>query len=275
MILFNIIMSEDYDPFLDAFNSISKDDNKKNTNNQNQSTLDNNQNIGQKNSNPSSNIELNEQDEENKMDGDQNENNKNQNEFKNEKNNTKKDDNLEQTFLGQKTKPEEELDSIQFSSINKNISSNNNNNNSKSEVIKEYTSISAFNNNDNKPLEEYDYGYTIILLKEGETGLMEDFLNEKPNESTTSDFFNFHLDEEKWIKILNHSILVHYERHIKELKEEFEKRKKLNNLMGNVNGSANTQMIPQINPMNSMMMGYQQMYLQNLKNMQLMAMQNK
>jgi hypothetical protein len=71
-----------------------------------------------------------------------------------------------------------------------------------------------------------DYGYKIILTYENEDGLMENYLNgkilcnkeitnenEKPSEDP-SDWFNFGFDEEKWIKFLNKSILVHYERHL-------------------------------------------------------------
>ena len=191
------------------------------------------------------------------------------NKIQNENNNTKNDDDcLEQTLLGHKTKPETDLDSLQISSTNKNFT---NNNNLKNEITREFASISAFTNNENKPLEVYDYGYSILLINEGEKGLIEDFLNEKPNESTTSDFFNFHLDEEKWIKILNHSILVHYERHIRELKDEIDKRKRMANLIPNGTATVAPQIMTAMNPM---MLHYQQMYLQNWKNMQ-MAMQNK
>ena len=47
---------------------------------------------------------------------------------------------------------------------------------------------------------------------------MESFLKDPITEDKTrsdpSDYFNFGLDEEKWRKLLNHSILMHYERHI-------------------------------------------------------------
>ena len=109
------------------------------------------------------------------------------------------------------------------------------------------------------------------MLNEGESGLIEDFFNEKQNESTTADFFNFDLDEEKWIKIVNHSILIHYERHMKELKEDLEKKKRAQNLyMNNMNNAApNAQMV--MNPMMFMNMAngvnYQSMYLQNMQNL--------
>jgi hypothetical protein len=113
-------------------------------------------------------------------------------------------------------------------------------------------------------------------LNEGETGLMDDFFKEKQNESTKADYFNFHLDEDKWIKILNHSILVHYERHII---EEIERRKKSQMYTNNFNNSNNpgNQQMMAMNPMMIMNMGntnYQQMmYLQNLNNLKNMSMQ--
>ena len=63
-----------------------------------------------------------------------------------------------------------------------------------------------FPKTNSKIVEIYDYGYTINLLNDGESGLIEDFLNEKQNEATTSDYYNFNLNEEDWIKIVNHGI---------------------------------------------------------------------
>ena len=83
---------------------------------------------------------------------------------------------------------------------------------------------------------------------------MEDFL-ESPIEHDISDFYNYNLDEEKWQKILHHSILVHYEKH---LKEEMEKRKKMQNMfMFNMNINMNNNIIPpsMMPQMNSLMMG--------------------
>ena len=107
-----------------------------------------------------------------------------------------------------------------------------------------------------KNKEEYEYGYSIILLEEKEEGLMEDFLKEYQMESNISDFYNYNLNEEKWQKILNHSILVHYERH---LKEEMEKRKKMQNMFMfnmNINMNMNNNIIPPslMPQMNSLMM---------------------
>ena len=224
---------EDYNPFLEAFKTLSSENNNnKNTNqfilnNQNQTNINTEvkENISTKDNNHSTNniIELNENEGNNNTNNINEENNKNQS----NKNITKLNESLEQSpnsLLGKKTKPDTDIDVTQILSVNNNNLNPNNSNINKNEPIKEFSSISVFNNNENKMIEEYDYGYSIILLNEGETGLIEDFFNEKQNESTTSDIFNFHLDEDKWIKILNHSILVHYERHIK---EEMEKRKKM------------------------------------------------
>ena len=107
---------------------------------------------------------------------------------------------------------------------------------------------------EDKNTQKYDYGYSIILLEDNEEGLMEDFL-ESPIEHDISDFYNYNLDEEKWQKILHHSILVHYEKH---LKEEMEKRKKMQNMfMFNMNINMNNNIIPpsMMPQMNSLMMG--------------------
>ncbi len=64
---------------------------------------------------------------------------------------------------------------------------------------------------------EYDYGYKIILNYPGEDGLIEDYINEMNNDDKKKDpneMFNYGLNPDKWIKLLNKSILMHYERHI-------------------------------------------------------------
>ena len=104
--------------------------------------------------------------------------------------------------------------------------------------------------NENKNNETYEYGYSIIFLEDKEEGLMEDFLIE----SDISDFYNYNLTPEKFDEILHHSILVHYERH---LKEEMEKRKKMQNMFMlnmNINMNMNNNiippsMLPQMNPL--------------------------
>ena len=105
--------------------------------------------------------------------------------------------------------------------------------------------------NNNK---KYEYGYSIILLHDKEEGLIEDFLKEETIESDISDFYNYNLTPEKFDEILHHSILVHYERH---LKEEMEKRKKMQNMFMlnmNINMNMNNNiippsMLPQMNPL--------------------------
>ena len=268
---------KDYDPYIEAFNIISNEENKKTINQfilitQNQPNINKeiNENINNKENNPiQNNIQLNENDEIKNINNNINEEQSNQNIIKNNNESIEQSPN---SLIGKKTKPDYDLDSIQISSVNNNYLNTNNNNVNKNSPIREYSSISILNNNDNKMVEEYDYGYSIILLNEGESGLIEDFLNEKQNESTTSDFYNFHLDEEKWIKILNHSILIHYERHIKDLKDEIEKRKKMQS-------TGNTQLMMPMNQMMFMNMNmnngvnYQQMYLQNMNNLKAMPMQ--
>lgn len=64
---------------------------------------------------------------------------------------------------------------------------------------------------------EYDYGYKIILNYPGEDGLIEDYINEMNTDDKKKDpneMFNYGLNPDKWIKLLNKSILMHYERHI-------------------------------------------------------------
>lgn len=70
--------------------------------------------------------------------------------------------------------------------------------------------------------DQYEYGYTIILNNNDDDGLMESFLKEPITEekptAVPSDYFNFGLDEDKWRKLINHSILMHYEKHIRDQK---------------------------------------------------------
>lgn len=84
--------------------------------------------------------------------------------------------------------------------------------------------------------EKFEYGYQIIL-NNNEDGLMESFLKEPITDEKTrsdpSDFFNFGLDEEKWRKLLNHSILMHYERQIMKDKNEQD------NITNNINPQRN------------------------------------
>lgn len=70
-----------------------------------------------------------------------------------------------------------------------------------------------------KPAKKFKYGYEILLLQPNENGLMENFLTENiidANLHNQSDFYNYGLDKDKWLKLINHSILMHYERHLQE-----------------------------------------------------------
>ena len=80
-----------------------------------------------------------------------------------------------------------------------------------------------------KKIVEYEYGYIIQFLENGEGGLMEDFL---PKISNSSDYFNYGLTKEEFDKMVHDSLLFHYENH---LKEEKEKRDKMNMFMFNMN----------------------------------------
>ena len=89
---------------------------------------------------------------------------------------------------------------------------------------------SKMSNEEIKISQEYDYGYSILFINEGENGFIEDFIKERTYESTTQDCFNFHLDEEKWIKFLNHSIFVQYDKNYKEYMEKQQKIRLLQNM---------------------------------------------
>ena len=87
--------------------------------------------------------------------------------------------------------------------------------------------------NEPKKIIEYEYGYIIQFLENGEKGLMEDFL---PKISESSDYFNYGLTKEEFDKMVHDSLLYHYEQH---LIEEKEKRDKMNMIMFNMNINMN------------------------------------
>ena len=97
--------------------------------------------------------------------------------------------------------------------------------------------------------DQYDYGYTIILNNTDDDGLMESFLKEPITEekptAVPSDYFNFGLDEDKWRKLINHSILMHYEKHIRDQKL---KQDITNDNTNNTNIMLSQQKPPQIQP---------------------------
>lgn len=265
-------------PFLEELDNMTQENNKK-PNIQYQIITSSDKKENNANSNKENDIIVN-----NTMELDENKEEAKENDLNEEKNKEPTDTEVKEasnhnpeSYLGQKTKPSNEiLDPDKMPTIDNNtsnsnaINNNNNNTNNNNEPAKEYPSISVYND-ENKKNEEYDYGYSIILMNDGESGLMEDFFKEKQNESTTSDYFNYHLDEEKWIKIFNHSILLHYERHLNELKAENEKKKKMQNMFNNANNNnGNPQMMTQMNPMMFMNMGNgvnypAQMYLKNIQ----------
>lgn len=267
-------------PFLEELDNMTQENNKK-PNIQYQIITSSDKKENNANSNKENDIIVN-----NTMELDENKEEAKENDLNEEKNKEPTDTEVKEasnhnpeSFLGQKTKPSNEIldpdkmPTIDNNTSNSNAINNNNNNtntNNNNEPAKEYPSISVYND-ENKKNEEYDYGYSIILMNDGESGLMEDFFKEKQNESTTSDYFNYHLDEEKWIKIFNHSILLHYERHLNELKAENEKKKKMQNMFNNANNNnGNPQMMTQMNPMMFMNMGNgvnypAQMYLKNIQ----------
>ena len=267
-------------PFLEELDNMTQENNKK-PNIQYQIITSSDKKENNANSNKENDIIVN-----NTMELDENKEEAKENDLNEEKNKEPIDTEVKEasnhnpeSYLGQKTKPSNEIldpdkmPTIDNNTSNSNAINNNNNNtntNNNNEPAKEYPSISVYND-ENKKNEEYDYGYSIILMNDGESGLMEDFFKEKQNESTTSDYFNYHLDEEKWIKIFNHSILLHYERHLNELKAENEKKKKMQNMFNNSNNNnGNPQMMTQMNPMMFMNMGNgvnypAQMYLKNIQ----------
>ena len=95
---------------------------------------------------------------------------------------------------------------------------------------------------------KFKFGYEILLLQPNENGLMENFLTENiidSNIHNQSDFYNYGLDKDQWLKLINHSILMHYERH---LQEEAKKKninnneninKNVQNLTNNFNNNSN------------------------------------
>ena len=97
---------------------------------------------------------------------------------------------------------------------------NNPNNTNVNEVKKE--EINPQDNNYKNSSQKFKYGYQIIFTNPNEDGLIETFLNDTNGENKQnndiSDYFNYGLDEEKWRKIINYSILMHYKRHLKDEK---------------------------------------------------------
>ena len=129
---------------------------------------------------------------------------------------------------------------------------------------------------ENKISKEYDYGYKIIYISDDETGIMEDFVNDNSNESTTKDSFNFGLDENKWIKFLNHSILVHYKKKYNEYIEKQNQLKKFQNMYMNNGTNINANNDPHgiMSGMKPYMINYYQNMNMNMNNMNMNNMKN-
>ena len=129
---------------------------------------------------------------------------------------------------------------------------------------------------ENKISKEYDYGYKIIYINDDETGIMEDFVNDNSNESTTKDSFNFGLDENKWIKFLNHSILVHYKKKYNEYIEKQNQLKKFQNMYMNNGTNINANNDPHgiMSGMKPYMINYYQNMNMNMNNMNMNNMKN-
>ena len=216
-------MKEDFDPYLVAFDNITNDDStsRKDMIQEEDHSAESNDNINKEN-----------EDVEMKEDNDMNKNQNNLNEIEN-KNDIILNNEINQNQNINKTNEQSYKNSESNKSINLVFPT---------KSVKKEIKISK----------EYDYGYSIIYINEEETGIMEDFLNDKSNESTTRDYFNFRLDESKWIKFLNHSIFVHYK---KKYNEFLEMKKNIpQGMMGGMN--------PYMFNINL----YQNMNLNNLKN---------
>jgi hypothetical protein len=136
----------------------------------------------------------------------------------------------------------------------------NTNNNNTTELEKDETNQKEIQNKTNS--QQLKYGYKIFFTNPNEDGLIESFLNDPSGENKqhndTSDYFNYGLDEEKWRKIINYSILMHYKKHLKDEKRKMEEMKNENQQNNsyqyptdNNNGMNNRNFMP-FNPMLSM-----------------------
>ena len=110
------------------------------------------------------------------------------------------------------------------------------------------------NKNENKKekieKKKFKFGYEILLLQPNENGLMENFLTENiidSNIHNQSDFYNYGLDKDKWLKLINHSILLHYERHLQEEAKKKNNENLNNNNNNNFNNNNNNNMINNYN----------------------------
>jgi hypothetical protein len=130
---------------------------------------------------------------------------------------------------------QKKIDIIQNNNSEKNEESNQkdnktiNTNNNTTELEKDETNQKEIQNKTNS--QQLKYGYKIFFTNPNEDGLIESFLNDSSGEkkqNNDSDYFNYGLDEEKWRKIINYSILMHYKRHLKDEKRKIEEMKNEN-----------------------------------------------
>ena len=203
---------EEYDPYLVAFDNIKTED-----------KVEYQNNIIQEDENMVNEYEIN-----NKINEDV--------EMKNENNSEGNEKNLI-------NEAENKIQNNEIINNNNEINENTYINNSKINESNKSINIQIpkkIKNDDNKIKQEYDYGYSLIYINGEETGLMEDFIDDKNNESITKDCFNYHLNEPYWIKILNYSIYIHYEKNMKEHIEKMKKMRQIQNIVFNNTNMAGT-----------------------------------
>lgn len=95
----------------------------------------------------------------------------------------------------------------------------------------------------------YEFGYKIFLNNFNEEGFIEDFLGlevgnvDDKNVKEGNELFNFGLNHEKWVRLLNKSILMHYERHLVEKAIQVKSKSSMLTPLGSFN-------MNMINPLN-------------------------
>lgn len=131
----------------------------------------------------------------------------------------------------------------------------------------------------------YEHNYKIHLNCSNEEGYIEDFIGndftlEEKKIKDPNDMFNFGLNQEKWIKLLNKSILMHYEKHLIEKAAYYKEMqsKKENDINGlnalknstnlnNVMNLPNTINATNMSSLNALLGGVNGMMEANIKNL--------
>ena len=155
---------QDNNPFSDALDEILTEKNNNEANQfiiseQSKSNLNNAKNENKINLIEDNNLQINNEIELNEDEEIKSINKTDKNSFKN----SEKLELNSNSLLGKKTKPDNDLESIQTSSVNKNVKNTNMNSiNNKNDFTKEFTTKSDIKN-ENKIKEGYDYGYSIYL----------------------------------------------------------------------------------------------------------------